>query len=119
MYGVVCFFRNEQNQLQKLLLGVPKASRYYGDTIAGKVLDVFHKFRIIHKIGYCILNNAENNTTAMNAINYKLKFNGRLRRGRCIGYIVNLAVKALLFGKNPDAFKEQFDGICLLTAFEY
>jgi hypothetical protein len=119
MYGVVCFFRNEQNQLQKLLLGVPKASRHYGDTIAGKVLDILHKFRIIHKVGYCTLDNAENNTTAMDAINHKLGFNGRLRRGRCIGHIVNLAAKALLFGKNPDAFKEQLDGTCPLTALEY
>jgi hypothetical protein len=55
----------------------------------------------------------------MDTIGYKLGFNGRLRRGRCIGYFINLAAKALLFGKNPDAFEEQFDGICPLTALKY
>jgi hypothetical protein len=119
MYGVVCFFRNEQNQLRKLLLNMPKALRHYGDTIADKILNILHKFRIIHKVGYCTLDNAENKITAINAINHKLGFNSRLRRGRYIGYIVNLAAKALLFGKNPDAFKEQFDGTCPLTALKY
>jgi hypothetical protein len=31
------------------------------------------------------------------------------RRVRCLGYIINLAAKAFLFGKNADAFKNSID----------
>jgi hypothetical protein len=92
---VVCFFRNQNHRLQKLLLGMPEASHHYGYTITREVLNIMNRFQIADKVGYFILNNAENNTTAMDAISRKLGFNGRLRRGRCIGHIINLAAKAL------------------------
>jgi hypothetical protein len=106
LYKVVCFFRNQNHRLQKLLLGMPEASRHYGRTIAGEVLNIINGFQIADKVGYFTLDNAENNTTAINAIGRKLGFNGRSRRGRCIGHVVNLAAKVLLFGNSPDAFEE-------------
>jgi hypothetical protein len=49
LYGIVCFFRDEQNQPQKLLLGVPQAFRHFGSTIAAEVLDVIEAFGIKKK----------------------------------------------------------------------
>jgi hypothetical protein len=43
----------------------------------------------------------------MVAIGRELGFDSRLRRGRCIGHIINLAAKALLFGSSDDAFEKQ------------
>jgi hypothetical protein len=119
LYGVVCFFRDQNHRLQKLLLDMPKAFRYYGYTIAGEVLNIINGFQIADKIGYFTLNNAENNTTAMDAISRELEFNGRLRRSRCIGHIANLAAKAPLFDNSPDAFEEQLNGGSPLTIAEY
>jgi hypothetical protein len=119
LYGIVCFFRNKQNQPQKLLLGVSQAFRHFGSIIAAEVLDVIEAFGIKKKVGYFTLDNAENNTTAVEVIGGELGFDGRRRRGRCIGHIINLAAKALLFGKHADAFEEQFDGRSPLTTIEY
>jgi hypothetical protein len=93
---------------------MPEASRHYGHTIARNVLNIIHDFQIADKVGYFTLDNAENNTTAMDTIGHELGF-----YGRCIGYVVNLATKALLFGNSPDAFEEQLGGSSPSTIAEY
>jgi hypothetical protein len=119
-YGIMCFFRIKENKLCKLLLGVPELAEHFGTSIAGEILAVLHAFRVTQeKTGYFTLENAENNTTAMVAIGEKLGFDGKLRRGRCIGHIINLAAKALLFGNNPDGFEAQLDGTSPLNPADY
>jgi hypothetical protein len=106
LYAIMCFFRSKENTLCKLLLGLPQLAEHFGTLIAGEILAVLDAFGIpSEKIGYFTLDNAENNTTAMVAIGERLGFDGRLRRGRCTGHIINLAARALLFGNNPDAFE--------------
>ncbi|WKT53885.1 Parallel beta-helix repeat [Fusarium oxysporum f. sp. vasinfectum] len=91
-----------------------------GSTIGGEVLDVLHTLGLSpEKIGYFTLDNAENNYTAMEVIGAELGFNGRLRRGRCIGHIINLSAKAILFGKNADAFEQQLSSAEALSDTEY
>jgi hypothetical protein len=57
--------------------------------------------------------------TVMQAIGEKLGFIGLQRRNWCIGHIINLVTKALLFGKNPDIFEERARGQLPLTTAEY
>jgi hypothetical protein len=98
---------------------MPEASRHFGNTIAAVILGVINAYKINDKVGYFTLDNAKNNTTAVAIIGEELGFDGRRRRSRCIGHIINLAAKALLFGKNPDAFEKQFDGRSPMTTIEY
>jgi hypothetical protein len=85
---------------------MPKASRHFGNIIAAVILNVINAYKISDKIGYFTLDNAKNNITAVAIIGEELEFDGRRRRSRCIGHTINLAAKALLFGKNSDAFEE-------------
>ncbi|KAF5981720.1 restless-like transposase [Fusarium bulbicola] len=102
------------------MIGVPEAHRHFGSTIGREVLDVLHTLGLSpEKIGYFTLDNAENNDTSMEVIGAELGFDGRLRRGRCIGHIINLSAKALLFGKNADAFEQQLSGAEALSDTEY
>ena len=102
------------------MIGAPEAHRHFGSTIGGEVLDVLHTLGVgPEKIGYFTLDNAENNDTAMEVIGAELGFDGRLRRGRCIGHTINLSAKALLFGKNADAFEKQLSGAEALSDTEY
>ncbi|RKK11240.1 hypothetical protein BFJ67_g18109 [Fusarium oxysporum f. sp. cepae] len=55
----------------------------------------------------------------MEVIGAELGFDGRLRRGRCIGHTINLSAKALLFGKNADVFEQQLSGAEALSDTEY
>jgi hypothetical protein len=120
MYGTACFFRDENNRPCKIVLGVPEVvSRHSGSNIAAEVLAVIDSFEISDKIGYFTLDNADNNDTAMEAIGAKLGFNGARRRGRCFGHTLNLAAKAILFGKSADAFEEQLSGVKPLSEDEH
>jgi hypothetical protein len=56
----MCFFRNKDNKLCKLLLGIPKLIEHFGYIIGGEVLAVLRAFGIpSEKIGYFTLDNAE------------------------------------------------------------
>ncbi|GKU08675.1 unnamed protein product, partial [Fusarium langsethiae] len=46
----------------------------------------------------------------MEEIGKALGFEGKTRRLRCFGHILNLAVKALLFGHNSEAFEDDIQG---------
>ncbi|KAF4435092.1 putative AC9 transposase [Fusarium austroafricanum] len=59
---------------------------------------------------FSTLDNASNNDTAMEEIGKALGLEGKTRRLRCFGHILNLAVKALLFGHNSEAFEDDIQG---------
>ena len=109
LYGVTAVFRDEDNQLRKLVLGIPElGERHSGENIAAEILDIIRSFGIEDKVGYFTLDNAANNETAMREIAQELHFDPVQRRVRCVGHILNLVVKSLLFGKDADAFEDTF-----------
>lgn len=116
LYGIACFYRDESNKPCKIAIGVPElSSRHSGANIATQIPDVIDQYAIRDKVGYFTLDNAENNDTAMDEIGKDLGFDGRMRRGRCFGHILNLSAKALLFGKNLGAFETELTGESLLA----
>ncbi|KAM3561796.1 hypothetical protein ARSEF4850_003029 [Beauveria asiatica] len=120
LYGIACFYRDENNKPCKIAIGVPElSSRHSGANIATQILDVIDQYAIRDKVGYFTLDNAENNDTAMDEIGKDLGFDGRMRRGRCFGHVLNLSAKALLFGKNLGAFEIELTGEALLAEAEY
>ncbi|KAM5528514.1 hAT family dimerization domain protein, partial [Fusarium oxysporum f. sp. phaseoli] len=120
LYGIACFFRDENSQPRKLVLGVPELrTRHFGHNIAAEILDVLDAYGIQDRIGYFTLDNAESNDKAMEVIGGELGFVGSTRRGRCFGHTLNLSAKALLFGHNVEAFEEQLSGAAALFEAEH
>ncbi|KAK7928797.1 PIF1-like helicase domain-containing protein [Apiospora marii] len=98
VYGLACFFRDEQtNQPRKIILGMPEvAGCHAGDTIGSSIVKLINVYNIGNKTGYFTLDNTSNMDTAMEFIGNVFDFDGRRRRGRCFGHVLNLAAKALL-----------------------
>jgi hypothetical protein len=120
LYGIACFFRDENSQPRKLVLGVPELrTRHFGHNIAAEILDVLDAYGIRDRIGYFTLDNVESNDKAMGIIGGELGFVGSTRRGRCFGHTLNLSAKALLFGHNVEAFEEQLSGAAALSEAEH
>ncbi|KAK2469374.1 hypothetical protein H9L39_19091 [Fusarium oxysporum f. sp. albedinis] len=120
LYGICCFFRDENNKPCKITLGLPEFSaRHTGPNIAAEILDVIESYQIQDKIGYFTLDNAKNNDTAMEIIGGELGFVGARRRGRCFGHTLNLSAKAILFGHDADAFERRISGAEPLTEAEH
>ncbi|OAQ58400.1 restless-like transposase [Pochonia chlamydosporia 170] len=107
LYGVACFFRSEDGQPRKLILGVPELTvRHFGANIGHEIIEILESYEIPdEKVGYFILDNAPNNDTAMKTIGERFGFRSMERRGRCFGHVINLVVRAILFGKDVDAFE--------------
>ena len=59
------------------------------------------------QIGYFMLDNATNNDTVMMAIAKEFDFDPIERRLRCLGYIINIIARHLLYGYNLDLFKAE------------
>ena len=120
LQGVVAFFCNKNDQPQKIVLRVPELEgRHTGINIAEQVNAILESFQIQDKVGYFILDNASNNNTAMEQLGNDLGFDGIGHRVCCFGHIINLAAKALLFGKDANAFKEELSNGLVATQDEY
>jgi hypothetical protein len=110
MYGITCFFLNESDQPEKLVLDIPEVIEHHsGDNIAIHVIDVLESYGISQKVGYFTLDNTSNNDTAIEAISKALNFNRKAHQIRCFGHIINLVIKALLFSHNAKAFEDEIE----------
>lgn len=110
MYGIVAHFLDEDYQPQKVVLSMPKlATRHTGQNIAAQITEILKEFNLAEKIGYFNIDNASNNDTAMVALAMTFGFNATKRRLRCFGHIINLVVRAMLFGTDDQVLNDDED----------
>ena len=86
------------------------------ENIAEAIITVVKTYKIINKIGYFILNNAGLNNTYISAIIKWLNIKDIKEHCRlyCLGYVLNLLVKAILFSENPEVFKKDITTAAIL-----
>jgi polyhydroxyalkanoate synthesis regulator protein len=83
---------------------------YSGENITEAVILIIKEIISIKQLDYFVADNATTNDTAIRAILTYLLLkleDPDSKRVRYLSYIINLAVKAFLFGKNADAFEEK------------
>lgn len=120
LYGIICFYINETGVPSKLVLGLPELKiSHSGENIAAQILEILESYEILDKVGYITLDNAGNMDTATEEIAEVLGFNPKKRRVRCFGHVLNLVVKALLFGHKAEAFEAEIDGEPALNAAQH
>ena len=120
LYGIAAFFETSTNRPEKIILNIPEvAGRHFGATIAGYVIDSITAYQIGDKLGFFTLDNASNNDTAIDEIRNRFGFDGRRRRCRCPGHRLNISAKALLFGKDVEAFESELDSVESLSKAEF
>jgi len=111
LYGVVCHYLDQSYRPAKLVLGLPEIKvRHSGENIAAEIAQILMEYGIDDKIGYFALDNARNMDSAMDQLGEEFGFDGRSRRARCLGHIINLVCKALLFGHDAEAIEEVLAG---------
>ena len=105
--------------LHGLLVGLRRfCGAHTGANQAAHFWQVATDFQITRKIGYFTLDNASNNDSALVEIasfllNINIVFDPIKRRLRCFGHVINLVVKAFLWGTDVEAFQNeqaQYDG---------
>ncbi|OAQ58230.1 ribonuclease H-like protein [Pochonia chlamydosporia 170] len=105
--GVNAHFIDRDWKQWRILLALPALrKRHTGAALADEVADTICAFSLQHKIGYCTLDNATNNDTAMEALGHEFDFDQHERRIRCAPHFLNLSVKAMMYGGKRDNFAE-------------
>lgn len=108
LLAIVAHFIDENYNNRTILIGLRRLrGSHSGENIAQRVIAVMEDFELVDIFRYFVLGNAESNNTGVDTIFWKLRpkmINKRHQRLRCIGHIINLTAKALLFGEDPDAF---------------
>jgi hypothetical protein len=108
--GVVAHFVNADYQMRNFLLSIPEIEgKHSGHNIAEIALTILTEFDILDRLGYTVTDNASNNDTALDVMANELDFNKDHKRLRCMGHIVNLIAKAVLYGKDPASLQKEIE----------
>jgi hypothetical protein len=103
LLGIVAYWIDEKYELKTTLLALRPVEGHHGYQAAEVIAPVIKSFRIENNVGAFQMDNASNNDIAMSALAASLPSAGidpQESRLRCFGHIVNLVVKALLYGNS-------------------
>jgi hypothetical protein len=117
LLGIIAHWISQSGVLQSTVLGLRRfKGRHTGENQAESFWAVAQEYKIEPKIGYFTLDNTSNNDTAMKCISANLRelnieFHPVQRRLRCHGHIMNLVVKAFLWGEEPETFELEVESL--------
>jgi hypothetical protein len=99
LLGVVAHWIDEKRTLKTALLALRPLKGHTGNDMAEALIPIVKLFGIGDKLRAFQMDNATSNDTAMNALAARIPgINPKESRLRCFSHIVNLVVKALLYG---------------------
>jgi hypothetical protein len=106
LLGICVHFLDMDGRYQSFLLALPEQEgTHTGVNIAANIMEIIREFRLQDQIGWFVCDNASNNETCLEELGSILGFDWKQRRLRCMGHIINLIARQILFGDDPDAFE--------------
>lgn len=109
--GIVGHFIDTDGRKHDLLLGLPRViGPHSGENLAPYIKDVINYYEFPTKLGYFVMDNADNNDTCLKTLSQWYPIDPKKRRLRCIGHIINLVVRATIFGSDIYKFEEKLCG---------
>ena len=106
-------FVSKDRKLHHITLALQEIDgSHTGEAMAAEIVALYEDFGILHQIGYMIADNHYVNDTMGTWLDYELELRGIPWAGskyriRCSGHIVNLSVKAFLYGcSSEEDFKD-------------
>ena len=108
LLGVVAHYLDEQYQLRTVVIGLrDHHGSHTGANIGEHLNQVLGDFKIRSKVAYFAADNATNNDTALEYLSKKvIHYQPKIMRLRCVGHILNLMCKAVLYGVDEDCVAE-------------
>ncbi|KID93791.1 transposase-like protein, partial [Metarhizium majus ARSEF 297] len=92
--------------------------------MADCVMEIINDYGIASKVGYFMMDNADNNGTMMKALStllfdqYQIVYNAEHYRLRCNGHIINLAAQSFLFQTSDESLADENNTSALTTPTE-
>jgi hypothetical protein len=113
LLGVIAHFVNENGWLDHIILGLREIEGVHtGENLCTVLVEILSEYQIWTKLGYFVLDNAANNDTMLESFARHLEtlnipYDPTTHRLRCTGHVINLAVKAFLFGNSTEAIHDE------------
>ena len=107
--AICSHFVGSNDRNSSVMLGMKRMrGPHTGENIAEVMIPVLEHYEIISKLGVFVADNVDVNDSAIRATLLALRpdLDIRTQRSRCLGHIINLAVKAFLFGRDVTAFEQ-------------
>ena len=102
-----------------MLLSLPRIwGQHSGANQADSILQIATTYGIAGILGTFVMDNAQNNDTVVQALGRRIPSINSQHRLRCAGHILNLVVKAILYGEGITEFNKQIIGCSDTEAFE-
>jgi hypothetical protein len=116
MLGVVAHYLDASLISRSLLIALRSIEgAHSGENQALTLVAVIKEFDIQDRLGYFIADNVSSNDWAVYFACQSLQLaNSAQRRLRCLGHIINLSAKALLFGSDEGCFDFEISEIATL-----
>jgi hypothetical protein len=119
LLGIVGHWIDKSNQLRHALLALTPLEGHSGEEdLAPALQQCIDYYSISNQLGAFQMDNAENNDTCLRSLAARYSIDTDEQRLRCFGHVVNLVVKALLFGEGLSAFKKELDGATDLNQYK-
>ena len=110
LLGIVAHFIDKGGKLQSVLLGLPRLrGSHSAENVATALASVIQKYQFNHKLGSLMADNASNNNELYDYLSQSLSV-AKKERLRCVGHIINLVVKALIYGKGVSKLERSMIG---------
>lgn len=110
LLGIVPHFLDALYKGRTILLALPCLwGSHDGLNQAETIIKVTSRHGISDQIGTFTMGNASNDDTMVDAIGLQLPHINKQHRLRCAGHIINLAVKAILYGKGITEFNQHIN----------
>ncbi|KAM3538625.1 hypothetical protein ARSEF1564_008455 [Beauveria bassiana] len=117
--AIVAHFLDESHTLRTALLDLaPLKGPHSGENIARALSVVIDCYDISTVLGFFMMDNASNNDTCIQELAKKYPTIKPQSRHRCVGHMLNLIVKAHLFGKGVSKLEQQLRGASDEERFE-
>jgi hypothetical protein len=112
MISIYAHFLTLELVLRHALIGFKEiVGVYNGENLAEYIIKLLLDLEIDHKLGVFVGDNVGNVDAAVDAIVRRLRpseaSNLGARRSRCLSYIINLAVKAFIYGEDVEAWEDR------------
>ena len=119
LLGIVAHFLDAFNKHCTLLLALPRVwGAHDGANQAEAIFKVVSRYGIMAQIGTFTMDNASNNDTMITALSRQVPTINSQHHLRCAGHIINLIVKAILYGNGITDFNKNIIGCSDAEAFE-
>ncbi|PNP38143.1 hypothetical protein TGAMA5MH_09947 [Trichoderma gamsii] len=106
--AIVAHFLDENHKLQTALLDLPPLKGpHSGENIARALSVVIDFYDISTVLGFFMMDNASNDDTCILELAKKYPAIKPQNRLRCVGHMLNIIVKALLFGQGVSKLEQQ------------